>query len=56
MDHKMAERSFSWNSVAGGIRDLKEKIELGRAFKKWARFGLVERCGKDFPEARNISA
>lgn len=25
---------------------LKKKIELGRAFKNWARFGLVEGCGK----------
>lgn len=56
MDHKMAERNFYWNSVAGGIKESKgEKIEFGRAFKNWARCGLVERWGKGIPEARNTT-
>lgn len=55
MDHKMAERNFNWSSVEGGI-GASEKIELGRAFKNWAGFALVERCGQGIPEARNTTA
>lgn len=57
MDHKMAERNFYWNSVAGGIKESKgKKIEFGRAFKNWARCGQGERWGKGVPEVRNTTA
>lgn len=53
----MAEGNFYWNSAAGGIKESKgKKIEFGRAFKNWARCGVVERWGKGVPEARNTTA